>query len=100
MAPSGAESNTWIGLILLPVTSNAPEHATAVVAAWNGNLDLSIDVAVGFALDRSLHAPLYIAFDLGAGEGRGELCAGADLDPGYRRSRDAPVASTREEQLV
>ena len=32
-APGGAESKTWIGLILLPVAGNAPEHATAVVAA-------------------------------------------------------------------
>src|ERR1700728_1800484 len=50
MASSGAESKTWIGLILLLVAGNAPEHATAVVAAWKGNLDLSIDVAVGSAL--------------------------------------------------
>jgi len=47
MAPSRAESKTWIGLILLPVAGNAPEHATAVVAALNGKLDLSISVAVG-----------------------------------------------------
>ena len=49
-APGGAESKTWIGLILLPVAGNASEHATAVAAAWKGNLDLSIDVAVGSAL--------------------------------------------------
>lgn len=50
MAPSRAESKTWIGLILLPVAGNAPEHATAVVATWKGELNLSIGVAVGSSL--------------------------------------------------
>ena len=83
MAPGGAESKTWIGLILLPVAANAPEHATAVVAAWKGNLDLSIDVAVGSALQiAACVLPFTLLLIWRLGEGRGKLCAGADLDSG------------------
>jgi Ca2+:H+ antiporter len=41
-----ALSQEWIGLILLPIVSNACEHWTAVSVSVKDKLDLSISVAV------------------------------------------------------
>lgn len=40
-------SETFLGLILLPIVGNAAEHATAVTVAMKDKMDLSIGVAVG-----------------------------------------------------
>lgn len=37
----------FIGVILLPIVGNAAEHATAVMAAYRGKMDLALGVAVG-----------------------------------------------------
>lgn len=37
----------FIGVILLPIVGNAAEHATAVVVAVKGKMDLALGVAVG-----------------------------------------------------
>ncbi|KDN41874.1 calcium/proton exchanger [Tilletiaria anomala UBC 951] len=52
-APNGP-SKTWIGLILLPIVSNAAEHATAVTVAVKDKLDLSMGVAVGSSIQISI----------------------------------------------
>ncbi|OMP84504.1 Vacuolar calcium ion transporter [Diplodia seriata] len=40
-------SETFLGLILLPIVGNAAEHATAVTVAMKDKMDLAIGVAVG-----------------------------------------------------
>ncbi|KAF9887018.1 hypothetical protein FE257_010634 [Aspergillus nanangensis] len=47
----GGISETFVGLILLPIVGNAAEHATAVTVACKDKMDLSIGVAVGSSND-------------------------------------------------
>jgi Ca2+:H+ antiporter len=47
-------SSTFIGIILIPIVGNAAEHATAVVVAFRGKMDLAINVAIGSSLQISL----------------------------------------------
>ena len=43
-------SQTFVGLILLPIVGNAAEHATAVTVACKDKMDLAIGVAVGSSM--------------------------------------------------
>lgn len=43
-------SQEFIGLILLPIVSNAAEHATAVIVSSKDKMDLAIGVALGSSL--------------------------------------------------
>lgn len=40
-------SETFLGLIVIPIIGNAAEHATAVVVARKGKLDLALQIALG-----------------------------------------------------
>jgi Ca2+:H+ antiporter len=40
-------SQTFLGLILVPIIGNAAEHGTAVVAARRGHTDLALQIALG-----------------------------------------------------
>jgi Ca2+:H+ antiporter len=40
-------TQTFLGLIIIPIIGNAAEHATAVVVARKGKMDLSLQVALG-----------------------------------------------------
>jgi Ca2+:H+ antiporter len=40
-------SQTFLGLIIIPIIGNAAEHATAVVMAAKGKVDLSLQIALG-----------------------------------------------------
>lgn len=51
---TGGVSETFIGLILLPIVGNAAEHATAVAVAAKDKMDLSIGVAVGSSMQIAL----------------------------------------------
>ncbi|KAM5476101.1 hypothetical protein MauCBS54593_000784 [Microsporum audouinii] len=51
---SGGISETFVGLILLPIVGNAAEHATAVTVAAKDKMDLSIGVAVGSSMQIAL----------------------------------------------
>ncbi|KAE8227224.1 hypothetical protein CF319_g250 [Tilletia indica] len=62
-------SKTWIGLILLPIVSNAAEHATAVTVAIKDKLDLSMGVAVGSSIQIALFVfPLLVVIAWIAGK--------------------------------
>ncbi|EEP75850.1 conserved hypothetical protein [Uncinocarpus reesii 1704] len=50
----GHISETFVGLILLPIVGNAAEHATAVTVAVKDKMDLSIGVAVGSSMQIAL----------------------------------------------
>ncbi|HEY7684116.1 MAG TPA: calcium/proton exchanger [Gemmatimonadales bacterium] len=40
-------SETFLGLIVIPIIGNAAEHATAIVVARKGKLDLALQIALG-----------------------------------------------------
>ncbi|KAE8144692.1 sodium/calcium transporter [Aspergillus avenaceus] len=50
----GGVSETFVGLILLPIVGNAAEHATAVTVACKDKMDLAIGVAVGSSMQIAL----------------------------------------------
>ena len=54
-------SPAFLGLIVIPIIGNAAEHATAVVVARKGNLDLALQIAMGSSAQVALLvAPLLI----------------------------------------
>ncbi|CAG8753970.1 2989_t:CDS:2, partial [Cetraspora pellucida] len=44
-------TETFIGLIILPIIGNAAEHITAVIAARKDKMNIAISIAVGFSID-------------------------------------------------
>ena len=54
LADEGGISKEFIGLILLPIASNAAEHFTAVMVSVKDKLTLSLSVAVGSSIVSSL----------------------------------------------
>jgi len=50
MIDSTPVSQAFIGLIILPIVSNAAEHVTAVTVAAKNKMDLAIGVAVGSSI--------------------------------------------------
>jgi len=47
-------SQTFIGIVLLPIVGNAAEHISAVTVAMKNKMDLSIGVAIGSSIQISL----------------------------------------------
>ncbi|KAI7882273.1 calcium/proton exchanger [Lichtheimia hyalospora FSU 10163] len=47
-------SETFVGLILLPIVGNAAEHVTAVTVAMKNKMDLALGVAVGSSMQIAL----------------------------------------------
>ncbi|KAI7849980.1 calcium/proton exchanger [Circinella umbellata] len=47
-------SETFVGLILLPIVGNAAEHLTAVTVAMKNKMDLALGVAVGSSMQIAL----------------------------------------------
>lgn len=47
-------SETFIGLILLPIVGNAAEHVTACIVAYKNKMDLAVNVAIGSSLQIAL----------------------------------------------
>ncbi|TFK23975.1 calcium ion transporter [Coprinopsis marcescibilis] len=62
-------SKEWITLIVIPVISNAAEHATAVIVARKGKFDLAMSVAVGSCIQIALFViPLLVLIAWGMGK--------------------------------
>lgn len=54
-------SETFLGLIIIPIIGNAAEHATAVVVARKGKVDLALQIALGSSAQVALLvAPLLV----------------------------------------
>jgi Ca2+:H+ antiporter len=54
-------SETFLGLIIIPIIGNAAEHATAVVVARKGKMDLALQIAMGSSAQVALLvAPLLV----------------------------------------
>ncbi|CAO3616195.1 unnamed protein product [Cunninghamella echinulata] len=47
-------SETFVGLILLPIVGNAAEHVTAITVAMKNKMDLALGVAVGSSMQIAL----------------------------------------------
>ena len=54
LVESTGVSQTFIGLIVLPIVGNAAEHVTAVTVASKNKMDLAIGVAVGSSIQIAL----------------------------------------------
>jgi len=54
MVQGSGMSETFVGLILLPIVGNAAEHVTAVTVAIKDKMDLAIGVAVGSSMQIAL----------------------------------------------
>ncbi len=62
MTEGGIFSQAFLGLIIIPVIGNAAEHASAVVVARKGKVDLAIQIAMGSSTQVALFvAPALIA---------------------------------------
>ncbi|OTA95286.1 hypothetical protein M434DRAFT_69631 [Hypoxylon sp. CO27-5] len=65
---TGAISEEFVGLILLPIVGNACEHATAVTVAIKDKMDLAIGVAIGSSMQVALLLiPLLVIIGWGMG---------------------------------
>ena len=61
-------SQTFLGLVIIPIIGNAAEHATAVVVARKGQIDLAVQIALGSSTQVALLvAPVLVLVGLGAG---------------------------------
>jgi Ca2+:H+ antiporter len=53
----------FVGIILIPLLGNVAEHASAIMMAVRGKLDISIEIAVGSSMQISLFVlPLMVVF--------------------------------------
>ncbi|HWA58818.1 MAG TPA: calcium/proton exchanger [Gemmatimonadales bacterium] len=65
-------SETFLGLIVIPIIGNAAEHATAVVVARKGKVDLALQIAMGSSAQVALLvAPLLVFLGALIGPGAG-----------------------------
>ncbi|KAK2784754.1 hypothetical protein FQN52_008839 [Onygenales sp. PD_12] len=60
MAKNGPINEAFIGLIILPVASNAAEHITAMSVAAKNNMDLAIGVSVGSSIQIGLYITPFV----------------------------------------
>ncbi|HQR19199.1 MAG TPA: calcium/proton exchanger, partial [Gemmatimonadales bacterium] len=70
MTAGGILSQTFLGLIVIPVIGNAAEHASAVVVARKGKVDLALQIALGSSTQVALFvAPVLVGVSLLLGQG-------------------------------
>ena len=56
-------SDAFIGIILIPILGNVAEHAAALMMAYKGKLNISIEIAIGSSMQISLFVlPLIVIF--------------------------------------
>ena len=62
-------SQLFLGLIIIPMIGNAAEHATAILVARKGQMDLALQIALGSSTQIALLvAPLLVFIGLGLGQ--------------------------------
>ena len=61
-------TQTFLGLIVIPIIGNAAEHATAVMVARKGKTDLALQIALGSSTQVALLVAPVLVF-IGAGLG-------------------------------
>lgn len=56
-------SEAFIGIILIPILGNVAEHASSMIMAYKGKLDISIEIAAGSSMQIALFVtPLMVVF--------------------------------------
>jgi Ca2+:H+ antiporter len=61
-------TETFLGLIIIPIIGNAAEHATAVLVARKGKIDLALQIALGSSTQVALLvAPLLVFIGVALG---------------------------------
>jgi Ca2+:H+ antiporter len=62
-------SEVFLGLVIVPIIGNAAEHATAVVVARKGQMDLALQIALGSSTQIALLVgPMLVFVGLGLGQ--------------------------------
>jgi Ca2+:H+ antiporter len=62
-------SEAFIGIILIPILGNVAEHASAMMMAYKGKLDIAIEIAAGSSMQIALFVtPLMVLFSLVYGQ--------------------------------
>ena len=62
-------TTTFIGIVLLPIVSNAAEHVTAVIVSWKGKMNLALLVDLGSGMQVALFVtPLLVLISWGMGK--------------------------------
>ncbi len=63
-------TQTFVGLVIIPIIGNAAEHATAIVVARKGQIDLALQIALGSSTQVALLvAPVLVFLGLALGTG-------------------------------
>ncbi len=61
-------TQTFVGLVIVPIIGNAAEHATAIVVARKGQIDLALQIALGSSTQVALFvAPVLVFLSLALG---------------------------------
>jgi len=69
LTAGGVLSEAFLGLILIPIIGNAAEHASAVVVAGKGKVDLALQIALGSSTQVALLvAPVLVGVGLLVGQ--------------------------------
>jgi len=69
LTAGGVLSEAFLGLILIPIIGNAAEHASAVVVAGKGKVDLALQIALGSSTQVALFvAPVLVGVGLLVGQ--------------------------------
>ena len=62
LTEGGLVSQAFLGLIIIPIIGNAAEHASAIVVARKGKVDLAIQIAMGSSTQVALFVvPVLVA---------------------------------------
>lgn len=62
-------SQAFIGIILIPILGNVAEHASAIIMAYKGKLDISIEIAAGSSMQIALFVtPIMVIFSAFLGD--------------------------------
>jgi Ca2+:H+ antiporter len=73
-------SNVFVGVFVVAIMGNAAEHATAVRAAMNDRMDLSLSIAIGSSVQVALFvAPILVLVSLFVGPAPMDLAFPAGL---------------------
>ncbi|MDR2610445.1 MAG: calcium/proton exchanger [Clostridiales Family XIII bacterium] len=73
-------NEAFVGIILIPILGNVAEHASAIIMAIRGKLDISIEIAVGSSMQIAIFVtPLMIIFSAFTGDIMGYLYTPMEL---------------------
>jgi Ca2+:H+ antiporter len=73
-------SQAFIGIILIPILGNVAEHASAMIMAYKGKIDIAIEIAAGSSMQIALFVtPLMVIFSAILGNTMEYVYTGGEL---------------------